>query len=470
MIDSKTATRQWLVVQVLRTCVCPVRKRFVLSFFHISQKMFPCSLFMSLNKDIEETLLRDIERKGIPLAQISLVDICDNSPAIYGRAGKARRPVQQRWAKIKKLKPRSYLALLHEYKIPPSPATLAAVESKNSKPAETIDNQEEDITDKDDEEIIIDDDKESIIDDEETIIDDDEETIIDNEPTTDEEPTNEEPSTAEDSSASNIASTFASLSIKPTTMFSTPTKTPKKSPFLPSMTSPNPSVDFAETATEEEVLEDAVADSILDCRNQKGTKRLPCITLVDCLHPERNGVFDSTCFEEVEENDSDRDGFHIRRSIDPQDMDAWSAFIPNEVDFPRLAPLNGRVLFFKGPSRSWHVRSFKRYHNGKVPVDCKVTSKFHEKSDTAIASDPNRHYSYFLLVFPPGTILDNHCFSGNHWKVKKVKNPMKMEKDDENNPFKKVILGMTIWWRIAVAGGTLIRQAEDADDPKDLYD
>jgi hypothetical protein len=47
---------------------------------------------------------------------------------------------------------------------------------------------------------------------------------------------------------------------------------------------------------------------------------------------------------------------------------------------------------------------------------------------------------------------------------------MKMEKDDENNPFKKVILGMTIWWRIAVAGGTLIRQAEDADDPKDLYD
>jgi hypothetical protein len=114
MIDSKTATRQWLVVQVLRTCVCPVRKRFVLSFFHISQKMFPCSLFMSLNKDIEETLLRDVEHEGIPLAQISLVDTCDNSPAVHGRAGKARRPVQQRWAKIKKLKPRSHLALLQQ--------------------------------------------------------------------------------------------------------------------------------------------------------------------------------------------------------------------------------------------------------------------------------------------------------------------------------------------------------------------
>jgi hypothetical protein len=224
---------------------------------------------------------------------------------------------------------------------------LAAVESKNSKPAKIINNKEENITDKDNEEIIIDDDKESIIDDEETIIDHNKETIVDDEPTADEELTNEEPSTAEDSSVSNIASTFVSLSIKPTTMFSTPTKTPKKSPFLASITLPNPSVDFAETATKEEVLEDAVADSILDHRNKTGTKRLPHITSVDCLCPERNGVFDSTCFEEVKENDSDRDGFHIRRSIDPQDMDAWSAFIPDEIDFPRLAPLTSRVLFSK---------------------------------------------------------------------------------------------------------------------------
>jgi hypothetical protein len=67
---------------------------------------------MALDPETEEHLLRDIERKGILLAEVSLVDICDENPAIYGRSGKARRPVQQRWAKIKRLIPRGYLAFL----------------------------------------------------------------------------------------------------------------------------------------------------------------------------------------------------------------------------------------------------------------------------------------------------------------------------------------------------------------------
>jgi hypothetical protein len=38
---------------------------------------------MALDADTEEHLLRDIERKGLPLAQVSLVDICDADPAIF---------------------------------------------------------------------------------------------------------------------------------------------------------------------------------------------------------------------------------------------------------------------------------------------------------------------------------------------------------------------------------------------------
>jgi hypothetical protein len=257
-------------------------------------------------------------------------------------------------------------------------------------------------------------------------------------------------------------------------MFSTPTKTPAKKmmPFIPSMTSPTPStLDFAENATEEEVvMEDPIADLILDYHNQNGTKNRPHITLVDCWGPEKNGHVDITCFEELEHNDRNRHGFHIRRSIDPQDMDAWSAFIPNGVDFPRLAQLSGRILFIQGPSRSFLIRDFKRYHNGRKPAACKVTSKFHEKSDTAIASDPNREKSHYLLVFPPGTVLDNYCFFGDHFVVQKHKNPMKLEANDKLNAFKKDVLRMTIWWRIAIAGGTLIRQAQDAEDPQSLYD
>jgi hypothetical protein len=107
---------------------------------------------MVLDSDTEEHLLSDIERNGLPLAQVSLVDICDADLAVYGRSGNPRRPVQQCWAKIKKLTPHGYLALLKKHKIPPSPATLAAVEvkqeykepeSKNSEPTETIDNNNE---------------------------------------------------------------------------------------------------------------------------------------------------------------------------------------------------------------------------------------------------------------------------------------------------------------------------------------
>jgi hypothetical protein len=156
--------------------------------------------------------------------------------------------VQQRWGKIKKLTTRGYLALIKWHKTPPSPATLAAVEEDKGEPTQTIDDDEE-------ESIIGDDEEESIID----ADDEDKESIID-----------------------DIASTFTSLLIKPTTMFSTPTKTPAKKMmlFIPSMTSPTPStLDFAENATEEEVvMEDPIADLILDYRNQIGTKNCPCIS------------------------------------------------------------------------------------------------------------------------------------------------------------------------------------------------
>jgi hypothetical protein len=73
-------------------------------------------------------------------------------------------------------------------------------------------------------------------------------------------------------------------------------------------------------------------------------------------------------------------------------------------------------------------------------------------------------------VLPPGTVLDNHCFSGDHFVLQKQKNPLKLEANDKVNAFKKDVLGMTIWLRIVVAGGTLIRKAKDGEDPADLYD
>jgi hypothetical protein len=47
---------------------------------------------------------------------------------------------------------------------------------------------------------------------------------------------------------------------------------------------------------------------------------------------------------------------------------------------------------------------------------------------------------------------------------------LKLEANNQVNAFKKDVLGMTTWWRIAVAGGTLICQAKDGEDPENLYD
>ena len=52
-----------------------------------------------LTRKTEQTLLEDIENTGLPLDQVSLVDICDAKEGIYGAPGKTRRPVQLRFKK-----------------------------------------------------------------------------------------------------------------------------------------------------------------------------------------------------------------------------------------------------------------------------------------------------------------------------------------------------------------------------------
>jgi hypothetical protein len=57
---------------------------------HLSQKL-PMTL---LSQKVEQTLLADIENTGLPLDQVSLVDLCGAKEGIYGAPGKNRWPVQ----------------------------------------------------------------------------------------------------------------------------------------------------------------------------------------------------------------------------------------------------------------------------------------------------------------------------------------------------------------------------------------
>jgi hypothetical protein len=99
---------------------------------------------MSLSQKDENSLLQDIERIGLPLDQISLVDICDAKEGIYGAPGKRRRPVQLRFQKIKDLSPRGYKKLLAKYSITPGLATLQSQAQINKEDNNNNDNERDD--------------------------------------------------------------------------------------------------------------------------------------------------------------------------------------------------------------------------------------------------------------------------------------------------------------------------------------
>jgi hypothetical protein len=397
----------------------------------------------SVSQKVEQTLLADIENTGLPLDQVSLVDLCDAKEGIYGAPGKNRRPVQLRFQKIKELTARSYRRLLAKHSITPGPATLAAVQQEQ---AQELPDQ---ATAQDaDEELVLSDDEELVL------SDDDEDIDI------------------------HLANALGSISIqsKSASKMYTPEKPPTKTVMFSPTSGASPgqsTTDTMPSSTEDHATYCDDADpsvDALDFRHQFGTKSHPYIILADPSHPERNSPFDITSFEGVEYNDYDHNGFHIRMAVASPDMNDWKAFIPSSKEFPKLASLIGRAVVVKGPSRNYWMTDAEMYHQ---KAECQVTKTAHEKTDTAIEADPDRQKSFYLLVFDKRLILDNYIFSGNNTSLQAWKNGMKLEPKHPRYPFTKKkldVIGMCLWWRIGIAGGTRIRNCKAKENADDLFD
>jgi hypothetical protein len=151
-------------------------------------------------------------------------------------------------------------------------------------------------------------------------------------------------------------------------------------------------------------------------------------------------------------------------------MNAWKAFIPTSKEFPKLAPFIGGAVMVKGPSRSYWMSDAEMYHQ---KGDCQITKNAHEKTNTAIKMDPNRQTSFYLIVFPKGIILENPIFSGNNSFLQMWKNGMKLGPDHARYPFKKKkkmdVVGICLWWRIGIAGRTIIRNGKAEADAVDFF-
>jgi hypothetical protein len=184
-----------------------------------------------------------------------------------------------------------------------------------------------------------------------------------------------------------------------------------------------------------------------------GSVDFPYIIMVDASKPEANWGFEVAYVQQVEHMNFNRDIYHIRKVTGvPQDNE-WEASIPSKK-YPTLAD---RDVLIRGPSQDYWHKDASVYHQMEF---CERTKKVHESLQTALDTNKDRLYSHWLLVFPQGTHLENHVFSGDAVHVKKESLDLcdSFSYVDENNKTKDVeLFGMDVYWRIAVKGGEMIR-------------
>lgn len=185
---------------------------------------------------------------------------------------------------------------------------------------------------------------------------------------------------------------------------------------------------------------------------QDGTKMKPYVIIANPDKPETCAGFEVALVPQITVENFVRSVYHIRHVTTQGMEDEWSAIIPRE-DFPALAH---RSVLIRGPSQElWHRRP-DLYHEEKF---CTQTAVAHESQQTAIKQSIVRLYSYWLLVLPKGTMLENYIIS--HDSVHVTKGTQEMTKafeteDDSGKTELETLYGMDVYWRIAMAGGNMV--------------
>ena len=133
--------------------------------------------------------------------------------------------------------------------------------------------------------------------------------------------------------------------------------------------------------------------------------------------------------------------------------DDWEAIIPRDK-YPSIAK---RSVLIRGPSQDFWHQSSARYHQDNF---CDKTRQVHDVLEAKIAETVSRRYSWWLIVLPEGVELENHIMSDDAVHVKKEAMDLeetmkKLDEDDMEEEF--TLVGMDIYWRIALKGGDMLR-------------
>jgi hypothetical protein len=181
--------------------------------------------------------------------------------------------------------------------------------------------------------------------------------------------------------------------------------------------------------------------------------------------PEANWGFGISLVKQVEHQNYHCDLYHIRHATGITMEDEWEAMVPVKK-YPSLAE---RIVLVRGPSQDYFHQDAERYHQDSF---CAETKKAHETLQTNIAADKSRQECWWLLVFPEGTVLENHIISGDAVHVKKEF----MELSEKNSAINEKgkteeveQLSGEVYWRIALTGGERLRSPAPSKKKKRQY-
>jgi hypothetical protein len=322
-------------------------------------------------------LLVEAENSSAPRDDFDLLQLCDEKPDIFGKKKGGlqgrRRLVQKKWERTKRRPIASYVHYLKQKKVQPSACTLKLLAKSTAPPAANV-------------------------------------------PDVSVTPSEESVTPSEDSDEDTISEFLSNLSISGDSFLkrgNSNISNPSPSPLL---TPPRPArmEDFpVSTGTPSWSAESVGAGRELPLVHGtgRGTKFDPIVIIVDKNIPESHRGFHVHYLPNIAHEGYSRKGWKVWRSAYWRDKKFWSMMTYQSTN----VDLANRSVMVKGPSRPCWAAMDAAWQE---KMDCAATSDQCAATTLAIKEDESRQFTYWLIIFPQDTHLDNVILSGDPFKVK----------------------------------------------------
>ena len=243
-------------------------------------------------------------------------------------------------------------------------------------------------------------------------------------------------------------------SIRSPQPFQSMSATPNKSKMSDYYENPPDTIKYSDpsevtTVTESYGSEDTLSSWHPTARSPPGSKENPHKIHVNPRYPERHQEFDIQEVNAIEHNRWIRKGFHIRTDIGLKDKEHWRAWM---VD---IAGYKNRAIMVKGRSRKSFYDENGSYHRRNF---CRSTRRQHCNTTQDIKDHEDRWYTYWVLLFPPGVMLDNVIISGDPTQLR-------MQSIGVHETMNGIqTASLVIYWVIAQRSGGLRQPVNEAND------